>query len=308
MIKKIDKIDIPVLKPFGKLKKEAIELSFLLLIMFSTTIFAEEITQNTDLKETVASEEIINPPLKENSIVGFFNRYWIPTADKDAEGYYRKLIEIKGENLFLIQDFFIDTNTKQSDPVLVSNIYDLKKSGFLKTIQGPYVTWYQNGRKQSESFYKTAGLLEGLAQTWYNNGTLKSKGMYEAGEKSGKWNEWSENGQLKLQVNYDNGLLNGAYASWYENGQQQSVGIYMDGRLSGFWIVWNSKGEKISEGEYVAGKRISMWTYYSAGRKWAEGNYVNNAQDGLWTYWDAEGNKVKTIMYQKGVQVGEEGF
>lgn len=287
--------------------RKPVFLSFMLSMMLGTaTVWAGDVPNTTD--EKPIAETIINPLLKEGSIVGFFSRYWIPIDEKMPDGYYRKFIGMEEGNFFLVQDFFTETGRKQSDPVLVSSIYDVKNSGFLKTIKGPYVTWYQNGQKQSEAFYKTIGVLDGAFQAWYSNGTSKIKGTYVNGKKSGSWSEWYENGKLKSQANYEKGLLNGAFSRWFENGQQQAIGIYNKGLLNGLWIIWNSKGEKISEGEYVASKRENLWTYYTAGKKWAEGNYVGNLQDGTWIYWDDKGNKVKNVLYQKGIPVGEEMF
>lgn len=284
----------------------SITLSPVLFMMLGINVLAGGVP---DTKQAQPMTEVTtDSSLKENSVVGYFSRYWIPTDEKVAEGYYRRFIAMEEGDFFLIQDFFTDNNRKQSDPVLVSNIYEVKNSGFLKTIKGPYVTWYPNGQKQSESFYKEVGVLDGVFQAWYSNGTPKIKGSYVKGNKTGDWSEWYENGQLKLQAAYDKGKLNGAYSRWFENGQQQVIGIYNKDLISGLWIVWNSKGEKISEGEYVANKRENLWTYYNAGKKWAEGNYLGNLQDGQWIYWDDKGNKVKSILYQKGIPVGEQAF
>lgn len=284
----------------------SIALGSMLFMMLGTTVLAGGVPNTAD--EEPVTQARVTQQLKEGSVVAFFSRYWIPVDEKVPDGYYRKFIAMEEGDLFLIQDFFTETGRKQSDPVLVSNQYEVKNAGFLKTIKGPYVTWYQNGQKQSQALYKPTGVLDGDFQTWYSNGTLKIKGSYVNGKKSGNWSEWYENGQLKLQAIYDKGQLNGAFSRWFENGQQQAVGIYNRGLLNGLWIVWNSKGEKISEGEYVSSKRENLWTYYTAGKKWAEGSYVDNLQDGTWTYWDGEGNKLKSVFYQKGIPVGEEMF
>lgn len=282
--------------------------SIALSLLFSLPVFANDLSQAVAVEDVSVDEVPVKSSLESNTVVGFFNRYWMPVSEKTAEGYYRKLIKKEGESLFLIQDFYTDNNHKQSDPVLVTNEYELKNSGFLNHVQGEYVTWYGNGQKQSSSFYKSVGVLDGMVQSWYSNGAQKSKGAYQDGKKIGVWDEWYENGQAKLQTKYADGVLDGDYARWFENSKQQAVGQYSKGLLSGFWTVWNSKGEKVSEGSYEAGKREKKWVYYTAGKKWAEGNYVDNMQDGLWHYWDAEGNKLKTIIYQKGIQVTEDNF
>ncbi|MFD1261527.1 toxin-antitoxin system YwqK family antitoxin [Entomomonas asaccharolytica] len=278
--------------------------------------FAQDSEQQTSIitndvapeQEYLTPSQIFVASLKEGMIVGYFNQYWVAVDKIDINGYYRKIVKIEDNNSFVVQDFFTDTNKKQSDPVLIHNIYELKQVGFLRSIEGPYVTWYKNGQKQYQSFYNEKGVLDGVIQAWYDSGILKLKGQYDNGKKAGQWTEWHANGRVKSQVDYINNVLSGSYKKWYENGQQHTLGSYKNGLLNGLWIAWGSKGEKVSEGEYSANHRIGLWTYYAEGKKWAEGNYINDLQDGIWTYWKEDGSKDKEIVYQKGVKIKESHF
>lgn len=257
---------------------------------------------------TLSPQQLFRESLKEGMIVGYFNQYWSPLENLDKYGYYRKLIKIEGENRFVVQDFFADTNIKQSDPVTINNLYELNRLGTLRSIDGPYITWYKDGQKKYQAFYKDRGTLDGVMQAWYEDGLLKLKGQYENNKKVGQWTEWHDNGRVKSRINYVDDVLDGPYEKWYENGQQQTIGNYKQGLLTGLWIVWDSKGNKISEGEYVADQRMGLWTYYSEGKKWAEGSYINNLQDDIWLYWNDDGTKDKQIIYQKGVKLREIPF
>lgn len=296
--------------------KYLLSLKLLLLVSVVNVGFA----QNTEQQSSVATNNIVidqesltpdqrfRASLKEGMVVGYFNQYWAPVDNLDKDGYYRKIVKIEGDNNFVVQDFFADTNKKQSDPVLIHNLYELKQFGSLRSIEGPYITWYKNEQKQYESSYKDKGVLDGVMQAWYDSGILKLKGQYDDGKKAGQWTEWHDNGRIKSQINYVNNVLNGPYKKWYENGQQQTLGNYKNGLLNGLWIVWDSKGQKVSEGEYSANQRMGLWTYYAEGKKWAEGSYINDLQDDVWTYWKEDGSKDKEIIYQKGVKTRESRF
>lgn len=296
--------------------KYFLSLKFILLVSIVNIGLAQNSEQQASVttnnianeQENLTPEQRFRASLKEGMISGYFNQYWAPVDSIDKNGYYRKIVKIEGDNSFIVQDFFADTNKKQSDPVLIHNVYELKQLGSLRSIEGSYITWYKNEQKQYESSYKERGVLDGVIQAWYDNGILKLKGQYDNGKKAGQWTEWYVNGRVKSQINYVNNVLNGPYKKWYENSQQQTSGSYKEGLLNSLWIIWDSKGGKVSEGEYLNGQRMGLWTYYSEGKKWAEGSYINDLQDDVWTYWKEDGSKDKEIIYQKGVKLRETLF
>lgn len=287
------------------------------LLMLPVNSFAEEETPATTEEETfvvtdikmpergpsLSNEEQFRASLQEGGVTSYFDQFWLPSVQPTEGGYYRKLIAIKDDKSFVIQDFFVGTNNKQSDPVVVKDIYDLKQNGILQSIDGLYVYWYPNGQKQYEANYKE-GTLDGVMQGWYNNGQMKFKSQYQAGKKTGQWLEWYDNGQKKSESNYTDDARDGLWGQWHDNGQHQTNGSYSAGKIEGLWTTWDANGQKLSEGLYKNGDRTGPWTYYIDGHKWAEGSYLAGKQDGVWVYWK-DGVKFKEVMYKDGVTVVE---
>lgn len=275
---------------------------FLSVNLLVSYCFAEQATAEQE-EPKLSAEQIFFSSLKEGMVVGYFDQYWLPVPQAITKGYYRKLIKQLGDNKFVVQDFFVDSNNKQSDPVTITNKYELKQYGELRSAEGPYVTWYDNGQKQYALSYLEQGVLDGGIQGWYQNGQLRLKGLYKQGKKTGSWVEWYENGKTKSKTHYANDKLVDSYEQWHDNGQLSVQGHYAKGLLEGLWLSWNSAGQKLSEGSYKANKRIGSWVYYVEGKKWAEGNYKKGLQDGIWIYWNSDGSKDKEIFYQQGKQI-----
>lgn len=281
-------------------------ITILLVNLWIVNSFAEDNVKKTE-QPTLTPHQIFLASLKEGKVIAYFNQYWQTRNDVIANGYYRKIVNIISSNEFVVQDFFVDTNQKQSDPYIITNSFELNQAGVLRSIIGGYLAWYGNGQQQYQLNYDHGGLLDGEALSWYQNGQPKFKGFYKQGKKNVSWAEWYENGQIKSQVNYVANNLDGIAKQWHENGQLAIRGIYANGVLEGTWIACNSKGEKLSEGSYKANKRIGTWRYYVAGKKWAEGNYTNGLQNGVWAYWKQDGSKDREILYQNGQVVNNYG-
>lgn len=277
-------------------------IAILLINWLVNGCFAEELKEAKE-QPPLTAEQVFLATLKEGMVVGYFDQYWLATQQPVNNGYYRKLVKILGNNRFVVQNFFVGSRHKQSDPVTINNVYELKQNGTLSSIEGSYVTWYENGQKQYALNYASKGMLDGSLQGWYQTGQMKLKGAYKKGSKEGAWVEWYENGRVKSKIYYANDKLNGTYEQWHENGQLAVSGRYLQGMLEGLWVTWGSKGDKVSEGIYQNNKRMGVWSYYLKGKKWAEGNYVNGLQDGVWTYWNSDGTKDREILYQAGKQI-----
>jgi antitoxin component YwqK of YwqJK toxin-antitoxin module len=62
--------------------------------------------------------------------------------------------------------------------------------------QGPWTTWYENGKKESLIVY-TNGVEEGPATTWHDNGRKASEGRYAQGHETDAWRWWSPEGKVE---------------------------------------------------------------------------------------------------------------
>ncbi len=66
---------------------------------------------------------------------------------------------------------------------------------------GKWVSWYENGLKNSEGNYKN-GVLDGKYTVWYSNGIVYYKGQYRNGQKIGTWVFYDTLGVQIKKVNY----------------------------------------------------------------------------------------------------------
>ncbi len=71
---------------------------------------------------------------------------------------------------------------------------------------GRYVTYYENGLKESEGNLKE-GKENGLWTLWYENGKKKREGNLKEGKLDGLWTLWDKNGNIIKTVTYSNGEL-----------------------------------------------------------------------------------------------------
>tara|TARA_B100000959_G_C14842429_1_gene566630 strand:- start:673 stop:1035 length:363 start_codon:yes stop_codon:yes gene_type:complete len=69
---------------------------------------------------------------------------------------------------------------------------------------GPYVEYYENGKKWSETHYKN-GKRDGLETEWYKNGQKSYEGHYKNGKPDGLETFWDESGQKLHEAYYKNG-------------------------------------------------------------------------------------------------------
>jgi antitoxin component YwqK of YwqJK toxin-antitoxin module len=181
--------------------------------------------------------------------------------------------------------------------------------------EGLWFKWYEDGKKESESFYQ--GSNERWTY-WDSSGKKRTEQNYRDSELHGTWIWWHDNNQ-KIELGfYENGEPQGLWTYWYSDGTKWSEGFYQKGKKHGLWILWKEDGEKYREqnfadGElirerystdayekyFVEGKLARRIHYFKNGKKSSEGNYTNGKREGLWTSWepwspigikDSEGN------------------
>ncbi len=71
---------------------------------------------------------------------------------------------------------------------------------------GPYVEYYENGKKWSETHYKN-GKRDGLETEWYKNGQKKSESHYKNGKLDGLSTGWDESGKKERETHWKDGKL-----------------------------------------------------------------------------------------------------
>ena len=71
---------------------------------------------------------------------------------------------------------------------------------------GPYVQYFENGKKKSEWQFKN-GEADGLWTEWYPNGKKKSESHWKNDKQDGLRTEWDENGKKQKEIQYKDGKL-----------------------------------------------------------------------------------------------------
>lgn len=198
-------------------------------------------------------------------------------------------------------------------------------------LTGPFVSFYENGQKQSEGVYKK-GEMAGTWKYYYENGQLESLDEYSDGIPSGKWTSYYENGQIRESKQYNtDGNLEGSFTEWYDNGQlkqettldetgqlQDSILFFHDnGRIwkrtfykndlpEGNWKHYHTSGTLAFDCTYRKGMLEGDYFLYNLEQKLAgKKSYVAGKLDGKWVMYDSDGAVLAESEYSNGRQVGE---
>lgn len=155
------------------------------------------------------------PRLVENTNIAYFDERGNNLVQPKTTGSYRRLIKIQADG-YLVQNFFTDTNTKQTDPFLITVKEDITAIA-PASINGPFVQWYRNGQKASA-------------------------GNFVHGKRQGTFIEWTKRGVKWAEMNFDNDLSSGPAKLWYGNGSRHIEGQYLNGREQGVWNIWRKDG------------------------------------------------------------------
>ena len=144
------------------------------------------------------------------------------------------------------------------------------------------VTWQWNGGSSIETGLLRGGKREGFhVVNWWNG--ERYEGSYVAEERQGTWTFVWEDGT-------------------------RDVGPYINGERQGNWAESYKNGSR-GEGPYLNGERHGTWTIF-----WEDGDvrrevgpYVNGERHGVWTGYDQSGNRMGTVRFENGRQVGGSG-
>ncbi len=242
------------------MNKPLIILALTLTILFSSPATYAE-SPILSIAETISN-------YKKGQIIAYFDEDG-NSVDQSQSLYYRKYLGTTPKGYYLIQDFYSKSNKKQNNPIAIKSKNDLY-AWTLTTAEGKSVTWYEDGKKRTESYRKN-GKREGFATQWHNNGQKHLNGYFKEGIPEGLVTEWYEDGQKHFETFFKKnkaGDLWIEWNKWHENGEKWQEGFYKNGEEEGLWTTWNKSGQKQLEGHFKNGKPV-----------------------GIWTIWDEEGNK-----------------
>ncbi len=92
---------------------------------------------------------------------------------------------------------------------------------------------YYSSNQLKEKRYFDNGFKVGEYITWWENGQKQSNYFFEADEYQGTCKEWNKNGTLSRILNYQKGHEEGEQKWWYDNGKIKANYIIKDGRRYG---------------------------------------------------------------------------
>ncbi|MCY7421140.1 MAG: tetratricopeptide repeat protein [Chitinophagaceae bacterium] len=190
--------------------------------------------------------------------------------------------------------------------------------------EGKSLSWYDNGQKAGESFYKD-GELDGVSTEYFYNGLKRKVEHYKAGKKDGEeigytangikefiahyTNDVEEglltyyykNGKIQNIADYKNGKAEGNYKSYYLNGALKLEGIFKDGERNGAWKEYFNSGQVKSISNYAAGKMEGAYTaYYWNGQPMVKSTYIKDKLEGKFEDFDTDGKLYSDSYYENG--------
>lgn len=248
------------------------------------------------------------------SEIYYFDKDWKSIKAPTSKGFYRKLLKITGSG-FLVQDFYQNSNKKQSNPILLKYHTDLTK-GEPKSIDGPLVLWYENGQKSMEVLYKN-GKKQGLLTSWHINGNKEVEQNYMDNKENGLATYWNKQGEKNLTFNYKDGSLDtvtawknnkkvsekhyknnkkeGLTTYWYENGNIRATETYHNDTLDGSSHSYFTNGQKQSSFNYKNNEPQQITLWYKNTQKAAELDTHTTTQSPITcSIWDEKGQSVYT--------------
>jgi len=121
-----------------------------------------------------------------------------------AGAFYQMGFQFRADGQDYLTDFHLNYQPPSAETVegmlAAAALFSAPEAGPPPT-DGPYTTYYGNGRVQSKSFFKN-GRLHGDFRAYYKNGNLKEQGQYAYGKPVGTWYSYGKNGKSKGKKDY----------------------------------------------------------------------------------------------------------
>lgn len=118
-------------------------------------------------------------------------------------------------------------------------------------LQGESRTW-SNGRRNLVEYFSN-DTLNGPYRSYYGNGKLRAEGLYKSGRQEGDWKFYHANGRLKAVEHYVDDLSEGEYKEYDEEGVVVGSGTVKAGKLDGDARYFDHDGKPSSIYTYANG-------------------------------------------------------
>jgi len=128
---------------------------------------------------------------------------------------------------------------------------------------------FHSDKVMSETTYEY-GEKNGPYRSYYDNGRVMEEGQYKDGLRDGAWKSYGSDGELEFTYSYALGLRNGERVQYGEgSGPAQGRRVIVErdhwvlgvkeGRAESFW----NSGTPMNSGMFVGGQLEGVWTYFN---------------------------------------------
>lgn len=117
---------------------------------------------------------------------------------------------VKNDTVSIVQDKYENGVDKE--------IWVFKRKLFGKNIKIKEISYFANGKKESERDYKN-GKVNGWARMWFESGQLHMEATYIDNKVHGTRTAYHKNGQMFCKAEYDHGKILGK-KNWNEEGKE----------------------------------------------------------------------------------------
>lgn len=192
--------------------------------------------------------------------------------------------------------------------------------------QGHWITYYENGNKRYEGyfkdnnpvgtftrFYENKGIQsimefkedgkEASTKIFYNNGTLAAEGIYFEQQKHGEWKYYSYY-SLKIiySENYFHGEKHGVSTVYYPNGNVSEILTFQNSKEDGNWIQYFENGRISLKTTFKKGLLHGDYNqYHPSGISYIIGQYNQGKRNGEWSIYDENGEMKVQFDFIMGV-------
>ncbi len=163
---------------------------------------------------------------------------------------------------------------------------------FSNNILEKHISYYGNGKKESDVSFKGVRNQDGPFKRYYENGNLLEEGQMKDGQMEGTYRRYYDNGKLKLEIPYHNGSANGTVNQYYSNGQLMNSSTVNDGMVVDGGEFYNEDGSLV-DGHFAL--------YYDDGRSLRfEGDFKHGKADGEIIQYYSDGSVNQSGEYKNG--------
>jgi antitoxin component YwqK of YwqJK toxin-antitoxin module len=195
-----------------------------------------------------------------------------------------------------IEEFFADGKRKSARTVIRD------EDGIVN--HGPFRRWLENGVLAEDGLYEQ-GEKHGRYIVYYDTGTPESIAEYDRGREHGVMRRYSVVNECLQESHFVAGKREGVERLWWDAAHVRAYTNWKDDLPHGEWTQWHFDGSPSEHGLYHEGRRQGKWVYRTPiGELLRVENYLEGRLHGRLEEYDEQGALVREGQYQNGVAEG----